>query len=154
MIYHEGKFHMFFNSFTQWPGLVKVGYATSTDGYHWTPATDDPILTTNQIPFGGGKADLLLGAVLADGTWVLYFHTVTGGEIGRMTAASPLGPWSMDPEPVLTKGPRGAWDQYGVSWPCVLQDESGFRMYYGGQSAEGNTYRHSNFRRWHPLDQI
>ena len=25
VIYHEGKFHMFFNSFTQWPGLVKGG---------------------------------------------------------------------------------------------------------------------------------
>jgi hypothetical protein len=32
VLFHEGEFHMFFNSFTNWPGLVKIGYAVSTDG--------------------------------------------------------------------------------------------------------------------------
>jgi predicted GH43/DUF377 family glycosyl hydrolase len=138
VLFHEGKFHMFFNSFTTWPGVVKVGYATSTDGDQWQVATQEPVLTTDQIPFGDGKADVSSAVVLEDGTWVLYFHTISAGQIGRLTAASPLGPWTADPEPVLTKGPQGAWDRYGVSWPCVIKDEDGFRMYYGGQDAGGN----------------
>jgi predicted GH43/DUF377 family glycosyl hydrolase len=137
VIFHEDKFHMFFNSFTAWPGLVKVGYMTSDDGYHWQMVQDEPVLTTDQIPFGDGKADVSSVVVLDDDTWVMYFHTVVGGEIGRATATSPLGPWAVDADPVLKPGPQGAWDQLGLGWPSVVQDESEFRMYYGVQTKDG-----------------
>ncbi len=137
VLFHEGKFHMFFNSFTAWPGLVRVGYMTSTDGYHWEMAQDEPVFSTDQIPFGGGKADVSSVIVLDDGTWVMYFHTVSSGEIGRATAASPLGPWTVDPNPVLNPGPKGAWDQFGLGWPSIVKDGSEYRMYYSGRTRDG-----------------
>src|SRR5215207_4657153 len=106
VVFHEGMFHMFFNSFTAWPGLVKIGYMTSSDGYHWDMAQDAPVLTSDQIPFGDGKADVSSVVVMDDGTWVMYFHTVSDGEIGRATATSLLGPWEVDPEPILKPGPE------------------------------------------------
>ena len=136
VIFHDGKFHMFFNSFTSWPGVVQVGYATSEDGYQWQMVQDEPVFVTDQIPFGDGKADVSSVIVMEDGTWAMYFHTVGGGEIGRATAASPLGPWTVDANPVL-KPDAKAWDRYGLGWPSVVQDGSEYRMYYGAQTREG-----------------
>jgi predicted GH43/DUF377 family glycosyl hydrolase len=136
VLFHEDKFHMFFNSFTSWPGVVEVGYMTSEDGYSWQMVQDAPVFTTDQIPYGEGKADVSSVIVMDDGTWAMYFHTVGGGEIGRATAASPLGPWIVDAEPVL-KPATQAWDQHELGWPSVVKDGSGFRMYYGAQTKDG-----------------
>lgn len=136
VLFHDGRFHMFFNSFTSWPGVIKVGYMTSSDGYHWQMAQDTPVFITDQIPFGGGKADISSIIVTEDGTWMMYFHTVGGGEIGRAASASPLGPWTVDAEPVLKPSPEG-WDMLGLGWPSIVQDGSEYRMYYGAQTKEG-----------------
>lgn len=137
VMFHEDKFHMFFNSFTSWPGLIKVGYMTSSDGYHWQMAQDEPVLTTDQIPYGDGEADVSSVIVMQDGSWVLYFHTIDGGEIGRATATSPLGPWAVDSEPVLSPGAAGAWDELGLGWPSVVKDGNELRMYYGVKTKDG-----------------
>ena len=137
VLFYDGKFHMFFNSFTNWPGIIQVGYATSDDGYHWQMAQDAPVFVTDQIPFGGGKADVSSAIVTDDGTWAIYFHTVGGGEIGRATAASPLGPWVVDPNPVL-KPTADGWDQRGLNWPSIVRDGDEYRMYYGVQTRGGN----------------
>ncbi|MCA9939134.1 MAG: alpha/beta fold hydrolase [Anaerolineales bacterium] len=134
ILFHDGQFHMFCNSFTGWPGVIKVGYATSPDGYHWRLAQDAPVFSTDQIPFGNGMADISSVVVLDDGTWVMYFHTLGTGEIGRAVATSPFGPWTANPQPVLTPGPRGAWDHGGLRWPSVIRDGNAFFMYYGGQT--------------------
>jgi len=136
VIFHEGKFHMFFNSFTSWPGIIQVGYTVSDDGYHWQMVQDAPVFTTDQIPFGDDKADVSSVIVMGDGTWVMYFHTVVGGEIGRATAASPLGPWAVDADPVLKPTPD-SWDQRGLGWPSVVKDGSEYRMYFGAQTRGG-----------------
>jgi len=137
VLFYDGKFHMFFNSFTQWPGVIKVGYMTSTDGYHWQMAQDAPVFTTDQIPYGDGQADISSAVVMNDGTWVLYFHTITGGDIGRATAPSPLGPWTVDANPVLAPGPVGVWDYLQLEWPSVVKDGEGYRMYYGAKTKDG-----------------
>jgi len=134
VLFHEGRFHMFFNSFTNWPGIVQIGYMTSDDGQHWQMVQDTPVYTTDQIPFGDDKADISSVLVMDDGTWVMYFHTVVDGEIGRATASSPLGPWTADEEPILKPGPDGSWDQRGLGWPSVVRNGSEYFMYYGAQS--------------------
>src|SRR5215216_4280334 len=138
VLFHDGKFHMFFNSFTAWPGTIKIGYAISEDGYHWEMAQEEPVLVSDQVPFGKGKADVSSGLVLEDGTWVLYFHTIQDGQIGRATATSPLGPWSIDSEPLLVPGSKGAWDELGLEWPCVVQEDAEMRLYYGVKTKEGH----------------
>jgi predicted GH43/DUF377 family glycosyl hydrolase len=100
-------------------------------------AREEAVLTTDQIPYGDGKADVSSVVVMDDGTWVLYFHTVGGGEIGRATAESPLGPWTADPDPVLKPGLEGAWDQFELGWPSVVREEDELRMYYGVKTREG-----------------
>lgn len=145
VVYHGGLFHMFFNRFNRFPGPVEVHYATSTNGQTWIEHEGDPLLTTESVSFAEVAVVASDVIVEPDGTWVLYFHTwqtqslVNGqGVIGRATAATPLGPWTVDPEPILQMANSpAAWDGAQVSLADVIQVENGYRMYYTGASPSG-----------------
>lgn len=140
MIYHDGRFHMFRNGFKEWPGFVGVGYMTSPDGLAWMEVQEEPVWTSDLVPYleEGEGADVSSVVVTDDGEWVFYFHRVSTtrpGVIGRATAPSPLGPWEIDPEPVLLPGSEGEWDENGLAWPSVVRTESGWVMYYAGTAS-------------------
>jgi hypothetical protein len=146
VIFHDGQFHMFRNGFHNWPGDIRVGYMTSPDGVNWTEPQNDPVFLTTQVPYANPGADVSSVIPMDDGTWVAYFHTVNFGlqdlDIGRATAPSPLGPWTPDPEPVLSPGGPGEWDSRSLSWPSVNRaDDGGFVMFYGGRNQLGNQSR-------------
>lgn len=129
----DGTLHMFANVFTAWPGLVHVPHLTSTDGVTWTLADGAPALTSEAVPFAEPGADVSSAFVTDDGTWNLVFGTVNfiaPWAIGRATAPGPDGPWTVDPEPLVTAGAEGAWDAGGVSWPSVVATDDGWAMYY------------------------
>jgi predicted GH43/DUF377 family glycosyl hydrolase len=144
MVYYDDTFHMFFNGIYGFPAPVGVGYATSTDGYHWTRQVSEPVLSAKALSgtnLHGSNLFVTSALVEADGTWDLYFYTLSGntfngpGEIGRATAPAPTGPWIIDPDPVLSPGPAGAWDEVQVNAPDVLKTDDGYVMYY---DAHGN----------------
>jgi len=139
MVYHEGMFHSFYNGINGFPAPVGVGYATSSEGFIWNRQVEAPVLSARQLT----GTDLLgsnffVTSVLVedDGTWVLYFHTMDGnnfngpGEIGRATASSPIGPWTIHPEPMLSPGSANSWDGVQLNNPDVLRTEDGYIMYY------------------------
>lgn len=146
VFYHDGQFHMFRNGFIGWPNTVQIGYLTSPDGLAWTEVSEDPVLTTAEVPYAEIAALASSGLVLDDGTWVLYFYTWNArsganapGAIGRATASDPAGPWTPDPQPVLTPGAAGAWDDQQVSAPHVSRTDDGYVMYYSGyNTTQGN----------------
>lgn len=141
VFYHDGMFHMFRNGFRVWPGSVQIGYLTSPDGFTWTEVSEEPVLLSEQVPFTDLAALASSALVMDDGTWVLYFYTWNNStppaaEIGRATADDPLGPWTIDPEPVLTYGSAGSWDSAHVDAPSVIRTDDGYAMYYGGSTEE------------------
>lgn len=144
LLYHNGKFHMFRNGFVTWPGFVAVGYMTSEDGYKWNLVQDEPVFTSNELPFANPAMLVTSAFVMEDGTWVFIFSTFTNSRtqsvIGRATASSPLGPWTVDPEPILLPGGEGAWDENNVRWPNVVETKDGYVMFYSGQDSN-NIFR-------------
>lgn len=131
----DGRLHMFANVFSSWPGHVDVPHMVSEDGRAWVPASKAPVLTSDDVPFTSGGADVSTGYVAADGTWVLIFETVENGvpwKLGRITGPGPDGPWRVDPEPILEAGQAGAWDAGGLSWPSVVKTDAGYSMYFTG----------------------
>ena len=144
MVYYNNTFHMFFNGINGFPAPVGVGYATSPDGYRWTRQVSKPVLSAKALSetnLNGTDLFVTSALVEADGTWDLYFYTQSGGgfngpaEIGRATAPAPTGPWTIDPDPVLSPGPAGAWDDVQIAAPDVLKTDNGYVMYY---DAHGN----------------
>jgi len=57
--------------------------------------------------------------------------------IWRATAADSLGPWTLDPEPALSRGPIEAWDGRSVEFPSVVATEDGYLMMYDGSGFRG-----------------
>jgi predicted GH43/DUF377 family glycosyl hydrolase len=133
VIEHDGQLHMFANVFTTWPGRVVVPHLVSNDGVTWTLNPADPVLDSADMPLEGLGADVSTGFVADDGTWVLIFETLSSIDpwvLGRATAPSPEGPWTIDPAPILEGGPEGSWDAGGLSWPSVVRTDEGYAMYY------------------------
>jgi sugar lactone lactonase YvrE len=137
----DGIFHMLSGGFDRWPGESTLAYYTSLDGRSWNPAMDRPVLTSADIAVADPGT---MGHTVTQndlGVWMVFFHTAGGdgpGVIGRVTAPSPLGPWTADADPVLEPGPDGAWDAARLVRPQVVRGPDGFLMYYGGVDALGN----------------
>jgi predicted GH43/DUF377 family glycosyl hydrolase len=135
LIDHDGTLHMFPNLFSTWPGRVEVPHLTSTDGITWTPDPGAADLSSDDFPMANPGIDVSTGFVADDGTWVLIFETVstsTPWTIGRASAPSPQGPWTVDPEPVVEPGEAGTWSAGGVHWPSVVRTDDGWSMYFAG----------------------
>jgi predicted GH43/DUF377 family glycosyl hydrolase len=142
VIVNDGIFHMFRNGFKAWPATVQIAHHVSGDGINWTPTTEEPVLYTDDVPFAGVAA-LASGAVVADdGTWMLYLYTwetfsgPSNSKIALATADDPDGPWTVHPEPVLSPGPDGAWDDSGITAPRVFREGDGYVMYYSGSGGD------------------
>jgi predicted GH43/DUF377 family glycosyl hydrolase len=139
IVYQDGMFHMFFNGINGFPAPVGVGYATSPDGYEWTRQVSEPVLSAKALSeshLKGSNLFVTSALIEPNGTWVLYFYTLSGntfigpGEIGRATSPAATGPWTIDPDPILSPGPSGSWDDIQVSAPNVLKTDNTYLMYY------------------------
>ena len=147
VFYYNGLFHMFYNGFNGWPASVQIGYATSPDGYTWTKQGQDPVLKTDQVSYAKVAALASSALVTADGTWVLYMYTwdernsflSASGRIARATATNPMGPWTVDPTPILEPGSAGEWDDLRVDAPSVVKTDNGYTMYYAGTNQAGDS---------------
>jgi predicted GH43/DUF377 family glycosyl hydrolase len=140
VIEHEGVLHMFGNVFSNWPGQVAFPHLVSNDGVAWTKADSSPAFTSDDIPYVESGADVSAGYVTPDGTWVLVFETVELSDpwvLGRATAPGPDGPWTIDPEPILTPGPTGSFDSGGLQWPSVVQTDDGYLLYFTAIEGRG-----------------
>jgi hypothetical protein len=134
----DGVLHMFANSFSDWPGRMRVPHLTSEDGVDWVLDEDAEVLDTDGdlFPMADPGIDVSTGYIADDGTWVLYLETVSTSpwEVWRMTAPAPRGPWTVDPAPVLQPGATGTFDANGITWPSVVRAGERWAMYYAAVS--------------------
>ncbi|MGI9608848.1 MAG: hypothetical protein ACR2NL_01000 [Acidimicrobiia bacterium] len=140
LIVDDGLLHLFYNGTDiQGTTLTRsgVGLATSDDGKFFGRALEEPLFDAAEQPWTDAGIVVSSVVVLDDGTWALYFHTVSrtfsqrGGLIGRASAPRPEGPWTVDDTPLLELGVEGEWDGSGLSHSSVLQKPDGsFVMYY------------------------
>ena len=145
VIFHDGKFHMLRNGLQSLAnGGASIGYLTSANGLDWDEVSEEPVMTTADVPYTTITAQIGTTFVTEDGMWVMYFHVldtarfpISGGSIGRATAASPFGPWVPDDEPLLRPGTSGSWDDMQVSHPRVVRNGDQFHLYYSGYNSSG-----------------
>jgi predicted GH43/DUF377 family glycosyl hydrolase len=138
----DGVLHMFPNSFSNWPGRVRVPHLTSEDGSTWVLDEAAELLDTDGGLFTMAEPgiDVSTGYLAEDGTWVLYFETVQTNEpwaIWRMTAPAPDGPWTIDGAPAIEPGEEGSFDVGGVQWPSIVRAGDRWAMYFTGLGAAG-----------------
>jgi predicted GH43/DUF377 family glycosyl hydrolase len=127
-----------------------IGYAVSPDGIQWTKPLNRPVLAKGE----GREWDnsFLEGpSVIKDGDtykmWYAGFDAVadgqsTDGKVSIGYATSPDGiVWTKySSNPVMTVGPRSAWDGKTVQDPCVIKTDGVYRIWYGGASYDFQKY--------------
>lgn len=140
---HEGVINLFFTGWTV-GGKPKIGFATSTDGYHFTRYEGNPVLTAGEKGYDAfGVASPVV--FKKDSVWIMYYNTgetATFGpmpNIGMATAKSLAGPWERSNMPVLTRGHRSEWDGEFIFPNSILKmDDGSYRLYYtAGQRYPG-----------------
>ncbi len=123
------------------PGVTLLA-AISTDGIAWEKQPE-PVLTAmpDELPWTrDGVAEPGL-VQLPDGTWRLLFTGLVDDEraIGIASGPTPLGPWTPEPEPILSADP--AYDgEVQVLAPHVLIEGDTARVWYLSV-ADGERYR-------------
>ena len=136
----DGTRYLAVNGFDDDPGRRGIFLFEETAEV-WSLA-DARIVTDLDLEAPGAIGSTLVRG--RDGTWFLYGWGAPSGEsdssIVWLARASDLfGPWTVNPEPVLTKGGVGEWDDEGVLFPSVVATDQGFTMLYDGfGSVEGD----------------
>jgi hypothetical protein len=131
----DGTYHAWIVAFGDPPGTQDIHHLTSSDALTWTLQLDDSLATLSD-GFGNPGA-LPTSVVEAADEWVMYMTATLETEqeawdIWRATAPRADGPWTRSEEPVLRRGPAGAWDAGGLDFPAVVAIEGGYEMFYSG----------------------
>ncbi len=134
----DGVLHMWFTQSEDWlkaPAVIL--HAVSTDDGETWEVDPEPALVGD----GNGFDAFAVGepvVVATDSGLVMYYNgrgvpgPGPGPHIGRAVSESPSGPWSPDPDPVLTVGAPGDWDSGFVTPNAALVEESGTKLIYSG----------------------
>ena len=137
-IVRDTTYHAFVVGFSSDPTDHRLYHLTSTDAVTWTLETPEPIEIEGVILSHPGPIPT---SVFKEGeAWVMYFSGIAaparlGFDVWRATAPGPNGPWTADPDPILQRGPAGAWDSMAVDTPAVAPTADGHVMLYQGGMA-------------------
>lgn len=129
----DNQYHLWYNGRMSEVSNWQIGYAWSDDGINWTKYPF-PVITYGT--FGNWDNNRRLGAVIKVNDTLKMWFVATN----NMPFESHLGyAWSMDgiswsiyPEPVLSTGQEGDWDNYVVFESSVIYDGNQYYMWYGG----------------------
>ncbi len=132
-------------------GLLRIGYATSTDGIAWAKYGGNPVLDVG-APGEWDSDGVAAPCVLVNGSnYEMWYSGVDGSNYARIGyATSPDGiNWTRHVDnPILTEGSPGDWDDQGPMGSSVLATPTGYDMWYGGLGFSGTTgigYANSTF---------
>jgi predicted GH43/DUF377 family glycosyl hydrolase len=113
-----------------------IGYATSTDGTHWTK--QGVVIHPDDVPWVGSTVlDVSMPCVINDGgTYKMWYTAVTADSLQIGYAESGDGiSWTHHTAPVLPNGDvDNDWDGDGVSGAMVIKDGGTYKMWYTGYS--------------------
>ena len=146
VLYDGQAYHMWYAGRKRGPQGRKtpmdLGYATSSDGIHWTKFHANPVLIRG--PLGSFDENIISAShVLYDGqAFHMWFSAVDfGGDwsINYATSADGVHWAKSDANPLLEETHDDRWDAVYVAEPCVIFNGSGFEMWYNGASATTQT---------------
>ncbi|MCK5328508.1 MAG: tandem-95 repeat protein, partial [Candidatus Latescibacteria bacterium] len=117
---------------------LRIGYATSADGVDWTKHASNPVLDAGASG-AWDDAGVSSPSVLVDGSgyhmWYSGYDGITM-RIGYATSTDGVDWTKHASNPVLDVGAGGVWDSEGVSSPSVLDDGTGYALFYTGSDGD------------------
>lgn len=118
----------YLNLYSEYDGRTwHTALAVSQDGEHWEER--GRVLSPSGWEGGYIAAN---GSALANDDRIFYWYQA--GDPPRIGLAQSTDGvrWTKNPAPVIDPGPRGAFDERGVSDPCVIRAGDSFYLFYTG----------------------
>ncbi|MCB0304800.1 MAG: T9SS type A sorting domain-containing protein [Calditrichaeota bacterium] len=146
VIYDGSIFHMWYsgNDYFITPVITgEIGYATSTDGIHWSKYADNPVLTYG-VPGEWDENGAELPTVIFDDISQTYQMWYTGQktgllyDVGFATSTDGINWTKSSDNPVLENGFAGTWEGLSVIYPKVIFHDNQYKMWYCGINNAAN----------------
>ncbi len=116
---------------------MRIGYATSKDGIHWTKHPENPVLDVGAWETCPDSDIWSPSVLFLAGEYKMWFTGFDGRmKIGYATSKDGVHWVKYTAHPVLEPGTWGAWDDRGVWSPCVLFLAGEYKMWYSGWDGE------------------
>ncbi|MCL4417932.1 MAG: C39 family peptidase, partial [Actinobacteria bacterium] len=146
VLFKDGTYHLWYagtndSNLTQYP-FWRIGYATSTDGIHWTKQNNgNPVIIPTKsweinnvaypnVIYENGKYKMWYAASYGDmGTQIVYATSTDGINWDKPDSENP----------VLTTSPSG-FDSGNIISPFVMRDGKVYKMWYSGFGNTGYGY--------------
>ena len=114
-------------------GDENIGYATSTDGIHWTKYSGNPVLSAG----GAWEGHIVFKPwVIHDGSeykmWYIGTDVSNTNRIGYATSTDGIHWNKYSGNPVLDVGAQGTWDEKGVGGPTIMKVGSTYELFFAG----------------------
>ena len=114
---------------------LTIGYATSSDGIHWTDYEANPVLTPGD--YFWENTDICSSSVLLDdGVYRMWYTGVQNNLVDTIGYAHSYDgiSWTKHADPVLTPSIGSEWDSGEVAVPRVVKYCDAYEMFYSGIS--------------------
>lgn len=135
VLYEGGEYKMWYSGADS-SGVVRIGYATSSDGITWLKYGSNPVLDVGAAD-GWEDEDVSAPSVIKDGGIYHMWYTGFDGStprIGYATSSDGIT-WNKDgANPVLDLGEAGDWDWLGVFSPDLIRVGSEYQLWYSGDT--------------------
>jgi predicted GH43/DUF377 family glycosyl hydrolase len=118
---------------TQFCEGAGIGYATSYDGINWVRSKNNPVLEPIESWSVQGFSGI---CVIKDGSiyklWYEGIDSQSTSHIGYATSLDGIN-WDINnSNPVFSPGGNDAWDNEDVGNPCIIKEDSIYKMWYWG----------------------
>jgi len=144
VLFDGAIYHMWYMGYDG--NYTRIGYATSSDGLHWSAYENNPVLDVGS-PGSWDESWITYPYVIYDDTtFHMWYSGVQGTvpgpshlwkeRIGYATSPDGITWTKYENNPVLDIGTPGAWDDHNIDVGSVYFDGETYHLWYGGSKAD------------------
>ncbi len=114
-----------------------IGYATSSDGLHWTRYIHNPIFTPERsIAWEEYKVTACQVVEYAGAFYMFYigFHDIDHAQIGVAQSSDGISDWQRHPANPIIRPTPGGWDGDACYKPFAIRNDDRWMLWYNGRN--------------------
>ncbi|MHA2265083.1 MAG: hypothetical protein ACXAEN_22040, partial [Candidatus Thorarchaeota archaeon] len=139
VMYENGMYRMWYSGNDGANCHSHIGYASSSDGISWTKDTGNPVLDHGNPGYWDDRGIEVSHVEKIGGLYVMFYNKHCPPQaMGIATSYDGIHWTKYTGNPVLSKGSSDDWDDKGVTWTAIIQEENTLRMWYTGDGTTGN----------------
>jgi predicted GH43/DUF377 family glycosyl hydrolase len=130
-----------------------IGYATSSDGIHWTKYADNPVISPGPAgswdDHGVWEHSVIRDQDETDSSkrYKMWYsgENANSNSIGYAFSSDGIHWTKYADNPVISPGPAGSWDDECIERPSIIKDQGEtdsskrYKMWYSGENANSNS---------------